>query len=108
MMSFAITIIHTTKLIVKKKKSMKVINANRNIIGKLLMLSTKRSKPIDLEGALTHPLFPVPLSLTYPQGVKRGYQKSKFLPLLMPNIENLNNTNGPNKVHCVYIVDMIA
>ena len=26
----------------------------------------------------------------------------------MPNIENLNNTIGPNKVHCVYIVEMIA
>ena len=99
---------HNKKLIVKKNKNIKVINANCNIIGKLLMLSTKRNKPIDLEGALTYPLFSVPLSLTYPHGVKRGYQKSKLLPLLMPNIENLNKTNGPNKVHCVYMVDMIA
>ena len=40
--------------------------------------------------------------------VKRGYQKGKLLPLLMPKIENLNNTNDANNVHCVYIVDMIA
>ena len=40
--------------------------------------------------------------------LKGGYQKSKLLPLLMPNIQNLNNANGPNKVHCVDIVDMIA
>ena len=26
----------------------------------------------------------------------------------MPNIENLKNTIGPNKVHCDYIVEMIA
>ena len=26
----------------------------------------------------------------------------------MPNIENLKNTIGPNKVHCVCIVEMIA
>ena len=99
---------HTKKVIVKKDKTIKVINANRDIIGKLLILSTKYNKPIDLEGALTYPLFSVPLSLAYPGGVKRGYQKSNLLPLLMPNFENLNNTNGPNKVHCVYIMDMIA
>ena len=99
---------HTKKVIVKKDKTIKVINANRDIIGKLLILSRKHNKPIDLEGALTYPPFSVQLGLVYPDGFKREYQKGKLLPLLMPNIGNLNNTNGPNKVHCVYIMDMIA
>ena len=99
---------HTKKVIVKKDKTIKVINANRDIIGKLLILSRKHNKPINLEGALTYPPFSVQLGLAYPDGFKRGYQKGKLLPLLMPNIGNLNNTNGPNKVHCVYIMDMIA
>ena len=100
---------HTKKLIVKKDKTMKVINAmHRDIIGKLLILYTKHNKLLDLEGALAYTLFSLPLSLAYPNGVKREYQKSKLLPLLMPNIKNLNNINGPNKVHCVYIVDMIG
>ena len=54
---------HTKKVVVKKDKTIKVINANRDIIGKLLILSTKHNKPIDLEGALTYPLFSAPLSL---------------------------------------------
>ena len=73
-----------------------------------MILSTKQNKIIDLEGALTYPLFFVPLSLAYLYVVKRGYQKSKLLPLLMPNIENLNSKNGRNKFHTVYIVNMIA
>ena len=88
---------HNKNLVVKKNKNIKVINANRNIIGKLLMLSTKRNRPIDLEDALAYPLFSVPLSFTYQHGVKRGYQKSKLLPLLMPNIENLNKTMAQTK-----------
>ena len=84
-----VSMFHTKKGIFKKGKTIKVINANRDIIGMLLILSTKHNKPIDLEGAVTYPLFSLPLSLAYPNGIKRGYQKSKLLPLLMPNIEKL-------------------
>ena len=48
---------HIRKVIVKKDKTIKVINANRDIIGKLLILFTKHNKPVDLEGALTSTVF---------------------------------------------------
>ena len=40
---------HTKKVIVKGDKTIKVINANHTIIGKLLILSTKHNKPIVLK-----------------------------------------------------------
>ena len=70
---------HTKKVIIKKDKTMKVINAYRDIIGKLLILYTKHNKLIDLEGALAYPLFSLPLSLAYPNRVKRGYQVTASL-----------------------------
>ena len=48
---------HIRKVIVKKDKTIKVINANRDIIGKLLILFTKHNKPVDPEGALTSTVF---------------------------------------------------
>ena len=52
-----IPLFHTRKVIVKKDKTIKVISANRDIIGKLLILFTKHNKPVDLEGALTSTVF---------------------------------------------------
>ena len=51
-----VAMFHTKKVIVKKDKTINVINANCDIIEKLLILSTKHNKPIDLEGALTYSL----------------------------------------------------
>ena len=41
------------------------------------ILSTKYNKPIDFEGALTYPLFSVPLSFAYPDVVKRRISKKQ-------------------------------
>ena len=66
----------------------KVVEANRNVLGKLLSLSAKHQKPIDLVSTLSFPLHPVPLSLANPDGSKRCTQKSKLLEIFI-----VSNTN---------------
>ena len=59
-----------------------VIEANRNILGKLLAISAKHEKSIDFEVALSYPLSTTPLSLSNPDGSRRVTQKSKFVEVL--------------------------
>ena len=59
-----------------------VIDANRNILGKLLAISAKHEKRIDFEVALSYTLSTTPLSLPNPDGSRRATQKSKFLGVL--------------------------
>ncbi len=59
-----------------------VIDANRNILGKLLAISAKHKKSIDFEVALSYPLSTTPLSLSNPDGSHQATQKSKFLEVL--------------------------
>ena len=61
----------------KKKEDTKaeVTKANRNILGKLFSLSARFEEPIDFAEALSYPLFPVPLSLSFPHGTKRKTQE---------------------------------
>ena len=98
---------HQTQVkIPKANKQLKVVEANRNIIGHLLSLSTKSSQPINLEAALTYPLFPVPLSLANPDGTKRSTQKSKLLEIISPGLEN---SEAPSVQDIsTYVLDMIA
>ena len=59
-----------------------VIEANRNILGKLLAISAKHEHSIDFEIALSYPLTATPLSLSNPDGSRRVTQKSKFVEIL--------------------------
>ena len=83
----------------------KVVEANRNVLGKLLSLSTKHEKPIDLVSTLSFPLYPVPLSLANPDGSKRCTQKSKLLEIF-----TVSNTNVEVSAETTstLIVDFIA
>ena len=63
----------------KKDQAKDVIRVNRDILGKLLSISTKLQSPIDFRSVLCYPLCPVPLSLAFPDGTKRGNKKASSL-----------------------------
>ena len=66
-----------------KDHSKEVIKVNRDLLGKLLLLSGKFHKPINFQEALTYPLCSVPLSLVFPDGTKRT-SKSELLEIIVP------------------------
>ena len=73
----------TSKKVKSASTSSEVVKANRNILGKLLSLSARFEEPIDFSRALQYPLYPVPLSLSFPDGTKRQTQKSKLLEVFI-------------------------
>ena len=87
---------HQTQVkIPKANKQLKVVEANRNIIGRLLSLSTKSSQPINLEAALTYLLFPVPLQIQMGQKDQLKRANSSELEDSVKQISS-------------YVLDMIA
>ena len=90
----------------KKKKDAKsqVVEANRNVLAKLLTLSENAKEPIDFGNALEYPLYHVPLSLAYPEGSKRTTQKSKLMEVILK--DEINTT--AEKEASVLILYMIA
>ena len=96
----------------KAHGKVKVIEANRDVLGKLLATSTKHGKIIDFKKALEYPLTPVPLSLTNADGTRRTTQKSALMDILIEN--NSRDTMDPEnilpaKAHTIaYVVDLMA
>ena len=97
-------ILSTSKKVKSASTSSEVVKANRNILGKLLSLSERFEEAIDCSRALQYPLYPVPLSLSFPDGTKRQTQKSKLLEVL--SIKNQRTTS--EKRASTLIIDMIA
>ena len=95
------------KVKLSTNKATKVIDANRNIIGKLITLTAKTLRPIDFEEAFCYPLYGVPLSLAYPDGSRRETQKSKLLEVIAPSVQPYVDTEI-DRDQCVYIVDMVS
>ena len=95
------------KIKVSSCKGTKVIDANRNIIGKLLAISAKFQKPIDFANVLKYPLFAVPLNLAYPDGSRRETSKSKLLDVIAPDIKEFEGVDIVRE-QTVFITDMIA
>ena len=91
----------------KSCKTTDVIKANRNILGTLIALSAKFQQPINFEEALKFPLYPIPLSLGFPDGTKRSSNKSKLLEVLGIKQMQPNLANDQRKV-ATLIIDMIA
>ena len=91
----------------KKDTNYEVVKANRNVLGKLLILSANAEQLIDFEGALSFPLYHVPLSLAYPDRIKRSTQKSKLLEIALEGSSDPVDTHQQRKVSTLNI-DMIA
>ena len=92
---------------ISSTKRTKVIDANRNIIGKLLSISARHQKPINFENAFQYPLYPVPLNLAYPDGSKRETQKSKLLEAILPSIPEYQNLDL-DRENTAFVIDLIA
>lgn len=95
------------QLKLRKENKFKVIEANRNIIGRLFSISAKTNRPVNLEVALSYPLYPVPLSLANPDESKRSTQKSTLLELL-PTKGTQEEANLIKTDVVGYVIDMIA
>ena len=97
---------------IRKNTASKVIEVNRNIIGKLLSLSVKAHQPIDFEKALEYPLSPVPLSISNPDSSRWVTQKSKLIEILLSFSKPSHNgsiSSNPNKEDVsAFVIDMIA
>ena len=94
---------------IKKIGSEKVIQANREVLSKLLSLSAKFGKPIDFKHAFTYLLYPYPLSMAFTDGTKRETSKSQLLHEIIPDIQDKNLAElGVIPSRCGYVIDMIA
>ena len=88
----------------KKDHTKEVIKVNRDILDKLLSISTLLKRPIDFQIVLAYPLCPVPLSLAFLDGSKRCTAKSKLLDVILP--ESISESD--NRMCNTLIVDLIA
>ena len=93
---------------VNKEKKDEVVYANRYIFSKLLSLSAKCGKPVDVQKGLTYPLYPFPLVMAFPDGCKRETSKSKLLEEIIPEIPEQRGGIDIAKNQCVYVIAMIA
>ena len=98
------------KVMVKKNGKMKTVEANHNIISKLLAASAKTQQVIDFESALQFPLSSVPLNIANADGSRRTTDKSKLAKIIMRKTTVLNHsTEMPAKQDVTaYIVDLMA
>ena len=71
------------KIEIKANGISKVVEANRDVLGKLLATSTKHERTIDFEKALEYPLTSVPLSLANADGTRRMTQKSTLIDVFV-------------------------
>ena len=85
----------------------KLIEANSNIISKLLALSTKFDRKIDMKIALSYPLCFTPLNLAHSDGARRKTDKSMLAKILLKL--RAQETAYPKKHDVIaYILDLMA
>ena len=82
----------------------KSIEVNRDVLGKLLSISLKESKPIDFVKALPYPLCEVPLSFANADGTMTKTNKSKLANIIISN----TFTTDISKQETAYIIDVMA
>ena len=82
----------------------KSIEVNRDILGRLLSISSKESNTIDFVKALHYPLCEVPLSLVNADGTTRKTNKTKLANIIISN----TFTTDISKQQTAYIIDVMA
>ena len=101
------------KVTIKVENKQQDVEANRNILAKLLAYSAKTGKVIDFEKALRYPLYPVPLCLAHPDGSRRTTAKSKFMEVILSYCNSSIDpkelgTRVPKDSVSAYLVDLMA
>ena len=95
------------KVILKQKGNEKTIEVNRDVLAKLLALSTKHNKVIDFEVALTYPLSPVPISLSHPDDTRKT-TKSSLMNIINSYCDANFDHSLPPRQTSTYMVDLMA
>ena len=95
------------KITLKKDNKVRELDTNRNIIGKLLSLSIKANRLINLEEAFKYPLYTVPLCLAHRDGSMKKPWKSKLVECIIPD-NNIQNEEIIDKHMSAYVLDMMA
>ena len=73
------------KITLKKDNKVRELDANKNIIGKLLSLSIKANRLISFEEALKYSLYTVPLCLASPDGSMKKTSKGRLVECIIPD-----------------------
>ena len=92
----------------KKNRSVKVAEANRNILGALSYFSLKTGKPVDLKKALTYSLPPVPLGICKLDGTRPQTAKCKLKDILLQDLEDHTKEGLQSLQEYAIILDIIA
>ena len=93
---------------VQIKGKAKVIEDNSNVISKLLALSSKLNRKIDMQASL-YPLSAVPLSLPHPDGSRKTTKKSVLTDILMESANAVVEQEYPDKENVsAYLIDLMA
>ena len=89
-----------------------MVEANRDVLGKLLATSTKHERTIDFEKALEYPLTSVPLSLANADGTRRMTQKSTLMDVFVKKCSrddmDFRTVLPARETVLAYIVDLMA
>ena len=70
------------KKYIKKKTSLTTAEVNRDVLGDLLRQAMRIGQVIDFEETLKYPLSTIPLSLSFPDGIKRSPAKSSLIKII--------------------------
>jgi len=92
--------------VTKDKQNLKIINIDRQVYGRLLVISKDRD--VDLKNVLSYELAPVPLSLANMDGSLRKTQKSNLLKELNMECNAQTVLPGGNNDQTAYVIDLLA
>lgn len=89
----------------------KTVEANRDMLGKILALSAKTGRVVNFECALEYPLCAAPLSLANPDGSRRMTAKSKLMQIIKHRcrapIKHSRDCQPPKDSVAAYIADFM-
>ena len=88
------------KVVVTVNGKSKTIEANSNIISKLLAISSKLQRTIDMKRSLCFPLCFTPLNLAHSDGARRKTNKSDLTHILLHNRSQGANYPRCYSLHC--------
>ena len=103
----------TGKTVTVKAKNMQTGNhrSQPKCAWKLLAHSAKSRKTKDFERALTYPLYPVLLSLAFPDGTRRTTAESKFMEVILSycgSSANPKDSHLLDRANPTYLIDLMA
>ena len=93
------------KKYIKKKISLTTAEVNKDVLGDLLRQAMRIGQVIDFEETLKYPLSPIPLSLSFPDGIKRSPAKSSLIKII--DYTQVVEDDAYANVN-VYILDLTA